>query len=356
MRRITVKYAQPGLVLELPVYDNYGKLLMAQHLQLDKVTIGKMLQAGVPEIFVRDYRVLDVMVAPLFPPEAEGAVANAFRTLVLENQGKPSINPVHLSQAYSSISRLIGGMAQNLVGDAGVSCNIPLQEYIYLQPVKTAGLSLAVGHKLGMTVKELAALGTAALLKDIGLSPEVINTADVLSEGGSSRLFGHPLAGCKLLMPHQLTGEEIAEAVLQHHESWSGRGYPQGLKGKDISRNARIIAIADAFVDLLAERPTRGRYMPHEAIEFVMASGGDQFDPELVESFVRNIPSYPSGLAVQLNTGEIGIVINPKRGFVARPVVRVCVIPGKALKEPYDIDLSIAENQRTLITKVLEYD
>ena len=61
--------------------------------------------------------------------------------------------------------------------------------------------------------------------------------------------------------------------------------------------------------------------MPHVAIEYVMASSGDQFSPELVESFVRHVPAYPAGLTVQLNTGEKGIISNPNRGFVARPIV-----------------------------------
>lgn len=97
--------------------------------------------------------------------------------------------------------------------------------------------------------------------------------------------------------------------------------------------------------------------MPHEAIEYIMAGGGDQYDPELVEVFVRHIPSYPAGVSVQLNNDEMGIVCNPKLGFVARPVVRICAKPGKGLlQHPYDVDLSKALHQNVLITKVLEYD
>jgi HD-GYP domain-containing protein (c-di-GMP phosphodiesterase class II) len=216
---------------------------------------------------------------------------------------------------------------------------------------------MTLGQIVKMPEDALAILGMAAVFKDIGLDPAIIDSVDSIAEGSSPRMHGHPVAGYKFLLQFPLTAKEIAEAVLQHHEFWSGSGYPQGLKAKEISTYARIISIADVFVDLLAARPGRGKYMPHEAIEYIMASSGDQFDPGLVESFVRQVPSYPTGLMVQLNTGETGIISSPKRGYVARPIVRICSTAEKGvLSEPYDIDLSVAKYQRKLITKVLEYD
>lgn len=97
--------------------------------------------------------------------------------------------------------------------------------------------------------------------------------------------------------------------------------------------------------------------MPHEAIEYIMAGGGDQFNPQLVEVFVRHIPSYPAGLSVQMNNGDIGIVCNSKLGFVARPTVRICSkIKEGLLRRPYDIDLAKPLSQNVMITKVLEYN
>jgi hypothetical protein len=85
MRRMTLKYARPGMVVELPVYDNHGSLLLPQHNELDANTIANMAAKGVPEVFIRDFRVGDVLVAPLFSPQSEGVLANAFRNLVQKN-------------------------------------------------------------------------------------------------------------------------------------------------------------------------------------------------------------------------------------------------------------------------------
>jgi hypothetical protein len=357
MRRMTLKYAKPGMVVELPVYDNYGNLLLPQHKELDKNNLAAMTAKGVPEIFVRDYRVMDILVAPLYSPQSEGVLANAFRQLVQKKMSGAGIDAGILTRVYEAVCQMVRDMALNFIGDTNVSCHITPQDYVYLQPVKTAGLAMTLGQILKMPEDALIALGMAAIFKDIGLDPGIIDAVDSIAEGSSPRMHGHPVAGYKLLLQNPLTAKDVAEAVLQHHEFWSGSGYPQGFKAKEISTYARIVAITDVFVDLLSVRPGRNKYMPHEAIEYIMAYSGDQFDPEMVEAFVRQVPSYPTGLLVQLNTGETGIISSPKRGYVARPIVRICSTAEKGtLNQPFDIDLSIAKYQRKLITQVLEYD
>ncbi len=358
MRRMTLKYAAPDMVVELPVYDNFGNMLLPQYKQLTKNAIAGLTARGVPEIFVRDYRVMDVLVAPLYSPQSEGFLAGAFRQVVQDKMKGNAVDSKNINRVSAAITQMAAEMSLNFIGDTNVSCNISAQDYVYLQPVKAAGLAMTLGQIMKMSDEALVKLGIAAVFKDIGLDPSIIDSVDSIAEGSSERMKGHPAAGHKFLMQFPLTGvKEIADAVLQHHESWSGNGYAQGLKGKDISLLARIIALADVFVDLLAVRPGRGKFMPHEAIEYIMAGSGDQFDPELVEAFVRQVPSYPTGLLVQLNTGETGIISSPKRGYVARPIVRIVSTPEKGvLSEPFDIDLSIAKFQRKLITKVLEYD
>ncbi|MGD0780674.1 MAG: HD domain-containing phosphohydrolase [Dehalococcoidales bacterium] len=352
-----MKHARPGMIAELPIYDSLGNLLSARNKELTVEFIRYIGKKGVNELFIRDWRVADVIVAPLFTPQTEGRVTEAIRQLILNHTGKPDIADNDLNQAEDALSAMVGGMELNMVGEINVSCCFSPREYLYLQPVKTAALSLAIGRALNLASKDLVALGMAAILKDIGLSPEIINAVDSLMEGGSARMREHPIIAHKILSQHQITTGKVAEAVLHHHENWSGRGYPQGLKGNAISQNARIIAIADAFVDLVSERPGRGKYMPHEAIEYIMAGGGDQFNPQLVEVFVRHIPSYPAGLSVQMNNGDIGIVCNSKLGFVARPTVRICSkIKEGLLRRPYDIDLAKPLSQNVMITKVLEYN
>jgi HD-GYP domain-containing protein (c-di-GMP phosphodiesterase class II) len=357
MRRITLKHAKPGMVVEAPVYDNWGNLIIYKNNELTAPIINSIAERGISEVLIRDWRVTDVLIVPLFAPQNEGTLATAFRQLVLELQSGQDFSANTFGDVRVAINNMVKDIDLNIVGDLNVNCSISASDYPFLQPVKTAGLCIAIGRGLGIKTDQLVNLGLAAVLKDIGLPPEIMESVDFLSEGASPKLSGHPMAGSELLRQKQIAPEEVTTAILHHHEQWNGAGYPQGLKGKDISRFARIISIADAYIDLLTARPGRNRYMAHEAIEYIMAFGGDQFDPEVVELFVRQVPSYPSGLSVQMNTGDTGIVCDPKLGFVARPIVRICYRPIKGLlKQPIDVDLSHVTYQRMLITKVLEYD
>jgi len=79
----------------------------------------------------------------------------------------------------------------------------------------------------------------------------------------------------------------IADLILKHHEWWNGEGYPLGLKGKEIPLECRILAIADAYDAMISNRPYR-RAMPHsEAAMELMRCAGNQFDPHLVDQFVK---------------------------------------------------------------------
>jgi HD-GYP domain-containing protein (c-di-GMP phosphodiesterase class II) len=157
-------------------------------------------------------------------------------------------------------------------------------------------------------------------------------------------------------MQHNYCKGVVAETVLQHHERWKGNGYPRKLKGKDIAQFAQIIAITDTYVSLLSKRPGKQMFMPHQAVEYIMAQSEDQFNPELVEMFVREIPCYPTGLTIRLNTKEMAIVSDAKLGFIARPKVRVVYDEEQGqIRKPYDIDLSKMEYQSKLITEVIDY-
>lgn len=77
------------------------------------------------------------------------------------------------------------------------------------------------------------------------------------------------------------------------------------------------------------------------------------FDPNLVTLFARKIPQYPAGLGVRLSTGEVGIVSHPNTGEISRPVIRVCVQGGAAVREPYDLDLAQPDCMNKLIVEIL---
>ena len=79
----------------------------------------------------------------------------------------------------------------------------------------------------------------------------------------------------------------VIPIILHHHERWNGKGYPEGLKGEDIPLESRIIAVADVYHALTSNRPYRKAYSKNEAMEIIKNSSGTDFDPKIVEIFLK---------------------------------------------------------------------
>lgn len=166
----------------------------------------------------------------------------------------------------------------------------------------------------------------------------------------------HPQDGAEMLSRCPGMNSEVIDIVLQHHERWNGGGYPEGLEGNGISVSARILAIADTCCSIASKRPYRQAFPPYEAGELVVACSGGLFDPDLVQIFMEQIPLFPAGVMVRLNTGETGIVVDANVGLVGRPIVRVCYgSDSREVETAYDLDLSDDEYENVLVTTAYEY-
>ena len=102
----------------------------------------------------------------------------------------------------------------------------------------------------------------------------------------------HPIVGAALVEP--LLGPEVAQAVLRHHELIDGKGYPSRMSGNQIPLAARIIQIADAWVAMTARQSYQVSILPEQAVHRLREGAGTQFDPQLVERFVRNLHDIAS--------------------------------------------------------------
>lgn len=364
MRRIAAKYAKAGMVLGRPVYDSRGHMLFDAKTALSQEGLKTLSVYGVGEVLIEDPRVADVVVQPLIPSELEAEASQALRQLITESQDTGVVEPALIEMVKKPVFSMTRTLFPDVIGEPNAAGCLNLQEYSFLQPAKVAGLSLLMGRRLGYTMMQLAPLGVAALLMNAGyvklphvvLQPSILDKPGALTETEFAEVKRHSQCGHDLLLESGKVTPEIAQAVLHHHERWDGSGYPGGLKGKDISLFGRIIAITDTYYALVSRRPHRREFLPHEAIEFIMAYGGELFDPEMVQLFSKEVPLYPTGVTVKLNTGEVGIITQPNIGFIGRPAVRIIYDEeAKPLKEPFDVDLKVAEHQKKLIVEVLAY-
>ncbi|MBS2033726.1 HD domain-containing protein [bacterium] len=134
-------------------------------------------------------------------------------------------------------------------------------------------------------------LRQAGLLHDIGktrIPPEILYKPGKLTDEEYELMKLHPIIGEQMIYPIESL-RHLCPTVRGHHEKWDGSGYPDGLKGEDIPYAARIIAIADVFDALHAERPYKAG-MPVERVQAILREGrGTHFDPDLLDAFERVI-------------------------------------------------------------------
>ncbi|HEX2111955.1 MAG TPA: HD domain-containing phosphohydrolase [Gaiellaceae bacterium] len=160
---------------------------------------------------------------------------------------------------------------------------------------EVAAYVAAVADRLGLEPRQREELVYSSLLHDIGkigISERILMKPAELTPEERSIVQLHPRIGYRLVQ--QVPALRSTEmAILHHHERWDGDGYPAGLRGDEIPLQARIIAVADAFSAMTADRPYRRRMTLDEACAELERCAGTQFDPVVVRMFVEEVRRRP---------------------------------------------------------------
>lgn len=151
--------------------------------------------------------------------------------------------------------------------------------------------ALKTGREMGLSDDALDDLSIAALLHDIGkigTSDGVIDKPGKLTYEEYEIVKKHPGKSWDVLSPIKQLNH-IISWIRGHHERYDGRGYPDGLKGEEIPLQARMLAVADTFDSMTAERPYRETPGKEKAVEELKRCSGTQFDSKVVEALLRTI-------------------------------------------------------------------
>ena len=155
------------------------------------------------------------------------------------------------------------------------------------QRVRT--ISVDIGRVLRVSAGELEALEWGGLLHDvgkIGVPDNVLLKQGKLTREERITMNAHPVLGAQIIGPVDRLAPELP--VIRHHHEWyNGSGYPDRLMGDEIPRLARILHVADAFEAMTADRPYRKALSSHQALAELRKFAGVQFDPEIVDAFVK---------------------------------------------------------------------
>lgn len=393
MQRISAVYAKPGMVIECPVYDYWGDIVLEKDITLgtkDVVTVG---DTGIGELFILNEFAEDIHLRPSIRPETSGSLSKGLRRIMIEARAtmtNKSAGMIDTGQIDHLVEEAITELAGANNDDISVSGCFSLKDYNYVHPVKVAIISLLMGRSVGMDEEELKNMGMAALLQNTGyvLIPQgILERPGPLTESEIQIVQKHPVYGAEILQRYTQINPQIIDIVSQHHERWNGGGYPSQLKQNAICKAAQILGITDTCIALASKRPHREEFLPvfaiehsivspRDAIEFILAYSGELFNPDLVRIFASFVPVFPAGVRVKLNNGKEGIVCNTNTGTRRRPQVRVLNGTGKTAaaagveEEPSleeagcqpvehaeytNIDLARKSHRRLFIVETIDY-
>jgi HD-GYP domain-containing protein (c-di-GMP phosphodiesterase class II) len=218
--------------------------------------------------------------------------------------------------------------------------------YVYAHALNVSIHMLAFGRHLGFPKEDLQPMGLGGLLLDVGtlrVPNELLSRRGKLAEEEYRTVQRHVEYGIDLL--HHawgLSGVEV-DIVRGHHEREDGSGYPEHLIGPQIGAPAKMAAIVDCFDALTSVRPYARTHTPYEALQMLYEWGKHTLHGPLVEQFINCLGIYPVGGLVELNSGEVGLVIAHNRVRRLKPRILLLLDPSKKpYRSPITLDLLTA--------------
>lgn len=352
MRPVELDKVKEGQVLGKSIFTPDGRVLLREGTALTERYLKALREMQFGFIYLADPRLPGLEINDVIPEqlrqEAVGTIRKAFGDV-----SKGNVNIQAIADMTSRIVESIMGNDSLLIQMADLKCH---DTYTFSHSVNVCVLGTIVGVQLGLDERKLKDLALGLMLHDVGkmqVPDDILNKPGRLTEEEYSKMQEHPRSGFDVLRSNQAISAHAKIVILQHHEKYDGTGYPKGLKGNDIHLNGQIGAIADVYDALTSDRTYRKRFLPHEAIDYLMTQVDRHFSLELVTTFVSTIAPYPVGTMLKLSTGETAIVSEVDMRVASRPVVTIVQdAAGKDFSEPY-AKLELRNAPTVTITKVL---
>ncbi len=342
MRRVSIGDLKPDMVIARSVYDGNARMLAQTGLVLTIDAITRLRRLGIGSVYICDqYNLKNIT-----PPDIISETLR-LRTITMVKTNFEAVQD-HFKLNIQEVKGTVEGIIAELLANDNVLVHLTdirtFDDYLFAHSVNVCVLSLLVGISLNYNRTKLTELAVGALLHDIGkirIDPNILDKPDDLNQEEFAVVKYHTTYGFEILRNHPDIPLLSAHIAFQHHERWDGQGYPRGLAKQSIHEYARVVAVADAYDALLADRPYRPAYTIKQGLAVIKRMSGIYLDPNLVTALIANIAVYPVGSLVKTNTGYIGLVKAVNKAFPTRPLISIIMDNhGKQLKQYHEVDLS----------------
>jgi len=232
---------------------------------------------------------MDYLTKPFHLEEVRARVAQALekRRLVLENRGYQESLQEKVAIQARRLEELFLASVQSLAEALEVK-----DPYTRGHSVRVSHYSVAIAKEMGLGGELLRRIELGGHVHDIGkigVREDLLNKAGKLTSEEYEHIMTHPIVGWRILAPLLGDTPEALAIVRSHHEWFDGRGIPDGLAGRNIPLEARIVAAADCFDAMTSDRPYRPGLSIDHALAEIARCSGTQFDPEVVTAMLAAV-------------------------------------------------------------------
>ncbi|HET8552208.1 MAG TPA: HD domain-containing phosphohydrolase [Gammaproteobacteria bacterium] len=258
-----------------------------------------------------------------------------------------AIDSVALREALNS---MVDSIIRNPDAMAWLTQLRERKSLIYQHAINCSVWMIIFGRSLGLDRSALENLAMVGLLFDVGksrLPPGLVTRKPPLSPEDAAQLRRHVDYSIEILQKTPGISPQVVAGVWSHHEHFDGTGFPNGLRGTDIPVFGRMAGIVDWYQATIKPYDGRPATASIQAVEQLHQMRDKKFQAEIVDQFVQAVGVYPTGTLVELNSGEVGVVIAQNRTRRLQPKVMVIMNAARERLESFEpVDLMMQSEHR----------
>ena len=250
---------------------------------------------------------------------------------------------VDLNQAGGLVVEMAAGVERNPDAMLWLTRLRKTDQYSYDHAVDVSVNLMIFGRFLGLTGKTVEHLGLAGLMQDIGkvmLDPELLARPSVLSKEEYELTKSHVASSLELLVGQRDFPVEVLMLVAAHHERRDGSGYPRQISGEKLKFPAELTGLIDTYCAMTRHRAYSAPVSNQTALESLIKLRGSKFRETLIDQFIQCVGLYPIGTLLELNTGEVAVVIQQNQVRRLKPKLLILTAEDKSIeRRPRNLDL-----------------
>jgi len=262
---------------------------------------------------------------------------------------------VDTSAAKQLVEEITDSVARNSGALISLARLKTVDDYTYMHSVAVCAMMIALSRQLGLDAEQTRLAGIAGLMHDLGKAAmplEVLNKPGKLTDAEFAIIKSHPAKGHAMLKASTDVDPVVLDVCLHHHEKVDGSGYPEGLKGDEISLFAKMGAVCDVYDAITSNRPYKQGWDPAESLRRMAEWAKGHFDMRVFQAFVKSLGIYPIGSLVQLSSGRLGVVTDQSGKSLTTPKVKVFFSTRSNMRiVPEVVDLSRPDTTEKIISR-----